>query len=262
MTAENISAGAPPIVDRDAWLREREALLVREKAHTREADAIAAARRRLPMVEVAPISLDGANGPTPLIDIFQGRDQLVVYKHMFFTGQPADRQCEGCTVLTWGFHDACYLHARGVSFAVFGNGPYEELAQFRAFMGYTHPWYSNYQVDEPAIAGGSGTIACYLRRGDRTYLTYETTSRGVESIASSLKLLDMTVYGRQETWEDSPTGWPQGPTYQFWRTDEHGNLLGLGPNNERPGRPTAQWTRPGATPIRKDTTAPNGSPST
>jgi predicted dithiol-disulfide oxidoreductase (DUF899 family) len=199
---------SPRIVDRDSWLREREALLVREKAHTHEGDAIAAARRRLPMTEVAPITLEGADGPTPLTDIFEGRDQLIVHKHMFYPGEPTDRQCEGCTLFNWDFHDASYLNACGVTFAIFGEGPYEELARYREFLGHSHPWYSNHEVDDPAIGGG-GVISCFLRQGDRVFLTYETTGRGVEAISPSLKYLDMTVYGRQETWEDSPAGWPK-----------------------------------------------------
>lgn len=227
------TTAAPPVADRETWLRERAALLVREKAHTREGDAIAAARRRLPMTEVAPISLVGAHGPTPLADIFAGRDQLVVYKHMWHPGKPFEDQCEGCTATIWDFQKAAYLEERGISFAVFGEGPYEEMAPFREFMGYTHPWYSTHGVDDPAYAGG-GVIACYLRRGDRFFLTYETTGRGVEAIMASHKLLDMTAYGRQETWEDSPAGWPQEPTYTRWRRD---------------GRPVPQWTRPGVGPV-------------
>lgn len=229
----------PPIVDRETWQREREALLVREKAHTREGDAIAAARRRLPMTEVdATAVVVGDDGPTPLLDVFAGRDQLVAYKHMWHRGKPIEEQCEGCTLSIWSFQDACYLHARGVSFAVFCEGPWEEVRPFRDFMGYPVPWYSIEGVDDPAVAGGlcdgRGLISCYLRIGDRVFLTSEAIHRGVEAIIPSLKLLDMTVYGRQEVWEDSPEGWPQGPTYALWRTD---------------GRPTAQWTRPGATPV-------------
>ena len=115
------------------------------------------------------------------------------------------------------------------------------MAPFREFMGYTHPWYSTFGVDDPAYAGG-GIIACFLRRGDRFFLTYETTGRGVEAIMSSHKLLDLTAYGRQETWEDSPEGWPQEPTYTRWRRD---------------GRPVPQWTRPEAGPVgvRRGSTA-------
>ncbi|GAA3254739.1 DUF899 family protein [Dactylosporangium siamense] len=220
---------APAVVDRETWLRERGALLPREKAHTREGDAIAAARRRLPMTEIEPIALVGAGGPTPLAEIFQGRDQLVVYKHMWHEGKPFEAQCPGCTASIWDFHDAAYLEARGVSFAVFGEGPYAEMAPFREFMGYRHDWYSTHGVDDPAYAGG-GILACYLRQGDRFFLTYESTDRGVEAIMASHKLLDLTVYGRQEVWEDSPEGWPQEPTYTRWTRD---------------GRPVAQWTRTG-----------------
>jgi len=219
----------PPVVDRNTWLRDRNELLAWEKAHTRAGDAIAAARRRLPMTEVASVTLIGEQGPTSLLDIFAGREQLVVYKHMWHVGKPFEQQCEGCTISIWNFQNAAYLEARNVSFAVFSEGPYEELAPFRDFMGYTHPWYSTRGIDDPAIRGG-GDIACFLRREDGVFLTYETTGRGVEAIMGSLMLLDMTVYGRQENWEDSPERWPQDPTYSFWRTD---------------GRPTAQWTRPG-----------------
>ena len=229
----------PPIVDRETWQREREKLLIREKAHTREGDAIAAARRRLPMTEVdGTTTVVGESGPTPLLDVFDGRDELVVYKHMWHLGKPIEEQCEGCTLSMWGFQDASYLHARGVSFAVFCEGPWEDIQPFREFMGYRVPWYSVYGVDDPAIAGGlvdtRGLISCYLRVGDRVFLTMETIHRGVEAIIPSLKLLDMTAYGRKEVWEDSPEGWPQGPTYAIWRTE---------------GRPTAQWSRPGVTPV-------------
>ncbi|RUL91816.1 DUF899 family protein [Verrucosispora sp. FIM060022] len=231
---ENIdSSPLPPIVDRETWLRERDALLPREKAHTREGDVIAAARRRLPMTEIQPVELIGERGLTSLPDIFEGRDQLVVYKHMWHLGKPFEGQCEGCTLSIWDFQNAVYLEECGITFAVFCEGPYEEIAPFREFMGYTHPWYSTYGLDEPAFAD-NGAIACYLRQDDRVFLTYETTSRGVEAIMGSLKLLDMTVYGRQEEWEDSPEGWPQRPPYSFWRRD---------------GRPTAQWTRPQVTPV-------------
>lgn len=230
----------PPIVDRETWCRAQRQLRLTEKAYTRQGDAIAAARRRLPMTEVdARAELIGDGGRTTLLDVFAGRDQLIAYKHMWHPGRPIEQQCEGCTFTIWNFQDACYLHARGVSFAVLCEGPWGEVAPFRDFMGYTLPWYSIAEVDDPAVAAGisdddRGLIACYLRVGDRVFLTSETTRRGVETIMASLRLLDLTVYGRQEVWEDSPAGWPQGPTYAIW---------------ERNGRPTAQWTRPGASPV-------------
>jgi predicted dithiol-disulfide oxidoreductase (DUF899 family) len=106
------------------------------------------------------------------------------------------------------------------------------VAPFVEFMGYTVPWYSIHGVDDPAVGAGllddRGFIACYLRDGDRVFLTNEVTLRGVEAIMPMLKLLDMTVYGRQETWEDSPDGWPQpdGPS-GWWRRD--GRPIDSGP---------------------------------
>lgn len=226
---------APEIVDRERWRSARLALLDREKAHTREGDAIAAARRRLPMTEVEGVELVGERGTVSLLDAFDGRPQLIVYKHMWHPGQPFEGQCEGCTASIWDFHDASYLNARGVSFAVLSKGPWDELAPFRAFMGYTHPWFSNADVDD-AILGpeAEGEFVALLRRGDRVYATNWITDRGCELAMSSLRLLDMTAYGRQEAWEDSPAGWPQDATFNGWRKD---------------GRPVPQWSRPGATPV-------------
>jgi predicted dithiol-disulfide oxidoreductase (DUF899 family) len=118
MTTNELS-GRPPIVDLDTWQAARDELLIREKAHTREGDAIAAARRRLPMVEIdGGVEVVGPDGPVPFRDLFQGRDELLVYQHMWHDGAPHQGQCEGCTVSAWHLRDATYLNARGVSFAV------------------------------------------------------------------------------------------------------------------------------------------------
>ena len=143
--------GRPPVVDRATWQTARNELLVREKAHTREGDAIAAARRRLPMVEFdGTVEVVGPDGPVPFLDLFQGRDELVVYKHMWYDGAPHQGQCEGCTTTAWHVKDAVYLNARGVSFAVLTSGRWDEVASFVEFMGYTQPWYS------VARRGGTG----------------------------------------------------------------------------------------------------------
>ncbi|TDD21013.1 DUF899 domain-containing protein [Kribbella turkmenica] len=223
----------PPIVDRETWCRERRTLLDREKTHTGEGDAIAAVRRRLPMTEVdATATLVGPGGPRSFLDVFEGRDQLIVYKHMWHPGAGIEGQCVGCTASIVDVHDVSYLNHRGVSFAVFCEGPWDEIAPFREFMGYTLPWYSMLGVDDDAVGPGlidePGNIACYLRDGDRAYLTNETVGRGVETIMLQAHLLDLTAYGRQESWEDSPPGWPQHPTATWWQKD---------------GRPVPQWTR-------------------
>ena len=236
---------APPVTDHDDFERQLAELLKREKAHTHEGDAIAAARRRLPMTEVSPdTTVIGPNGEVPFGDVFEGRDELVVYSHMFYDGEGWDRQCEGCTRNAWVMghvEDAAYLNAVGITFAFLVDGPYEEIAAFADFMGYTAPWYSNEHVDDPTV-GHAGRIACYLRRDDKIYLTYWTTGRGDEVMNPVFGLLDMTAYGRREEFEDSPEGWPQFPTYSFMRTDEHGATVG-----REAGRPVPQWTRPGLT---------------
>jgi predicted dithiol-disulfide oxidoreductase (DUF899 family) len=246
--ASSNAPGAPPVADFATWQAARDELLVREKAHTREGDAIAAARRRLPMTEVPPdTTVVGPNGPVPFGDIFEGRDELVVYSHMFYPGMPSEWQCEGCSRNSRSMQhraDAAELNAYGVTFAILSDGPYEELAAFRDFMGYTTPWYSNAHLDDPTVSH-TGHIACYLRRDDTIYLTYSTTARGDEVMSPLFGLLDRTVYGRREEWEDSPEGWPQLPTHSFLRTDEHGAPMGP----RRGGRPPLQWTRPGATPV-------------
>jgi predicted dithiol-disulfide oxidoreductase (DUF899 family) len=238
--------GRPPVVDLDTWQAARDELLVREKAHTREGDAIAAARRRLPMVEFDPsVPVVGADGPVPFLDLFQGRDELVVYKHMWHDGAPHQGQCEGCTTTAWHAQPAvAYLNARGVSYAVLTSGRYEEVAPYVAFMGYGEPWYSVRDLAAP-IGRSMGTITSFLRDGDRAFLTYETTGRGNEVVNGSMGLLDMTVYGRGEAWQANPEGWPQGHgSCWYWRSDADGNNVW-----GETSRPVPQWTRPGAGPV-------------
>jgi predicted dithiol-disulfide oxidoreductase (DUF899 family) len=235
--------GRPPVVDLATWQAARDELLVREKAHTREGDALAAARRRLPMVEFdGTVEVVGPDGAVPFLDLFQGRDELLVYKHMWYDGAPPQGQCEGCTFTAWHLKDAVYLNARGVSFAILTTGPWDEVAAYTEFMGYTQPWYSVRGVAEP-VGGEMGYVACFLRDGDRVFLTYSTTGRGGEVTAPFFALLDMTPYGRGEAWQDTPDGWPEGrgPCW-YWRSDADGN-----PTWGETSRPVPQWTRPGAT---------------
>src|SRR5215469_908724 len=234
--------GAPKIVDRSTFQAELDALRVREKAHTREGDAIAAARRRLPMVEVdGAIPLIGERGAVTLLDVFEGRRMLIAYYFMWHVGHPAAEQCEGCTWVTTQMGELSYLHSRDVTFAVFCQGPYEQSARYREFMGWQMPWYSAKASLGSLLVGrrvGRMHIVCYLRQGSKVFETYWTTSRGVEVMDNNYHLLDLTVYGRQEKWEDSPPGWPQQCTYT--RTSS-------GPPTWQPewpgGRPIAQWPR-------------------
>ncbi len=235
--------GAPQIVDRSAFQAELDALRLREKAHTHDGDATAAARRRLPMVEVdASIALIGPDGPVTLLGAFDGRRMLIAYCLMWHTGHPAQEQCEGCTWVTSQVRELSYMHSRGVTYATFCQGPYEETARYRAFMGWQMPWYSAPRDSlETLLVGrqiGRMHIVSYLRQGSKVFETYWTTSRGVEAMDNNYRLLDLTVYGRQELWEDSPAGWPQQCTYT--RTSS-------GSPTWQPiwpgGRPIAQWSR-------------------
>jgi predicted dithiol-disulfide oxidoreductase (DUF899 family) len=238
--------GLPAAVDRATFEAELGRLRGREKAHTREGDAIAAACRRLPMVEAdTSTELTGPNGPVTLLEAFEGRRQLIAYYFMWHAGHPAAEQCEGCTWVTTQVSELSYLHSRGITFAVFCQGPYPESARYRDFMGWDMPWYSAQDslgvLLTPPKQPGMMHLVCYLRHADKVFETYWTTRRGVEVMDYSYALMDLTVYGRQEPWEDSPLGWPQQSTYT--RTSSGSPIW----QPEWPGgRPIAQWPRPAA----------------
>jgi predicted dithiol-disulfide oxidoreductase (DUF899 family) len=225
----------PTIVDRAGFETELDALRRREKAHTREGDAIAAARRRLPMVEVdSSAPLIGPSGPVTLLDAFEGRTQLIAYYFMWYEGNSTPEQCEGCTWCTTQVSELSYLHTRDITFAVLCQGSYDESIRYRDFMGWTMPWYSAQQSLDTLLEGrqhGLMHLVCYLRDGDRVFETYWTNYRGVEVMDYCFALMDLTVYGRQEAWEDSPTGWPIRPV----ANDSDRVRLN--------GRPIAQWPR-------------------
>lgn len=223
----------PEITDRAGWQAQLDELREREKAHTREGDRLAAARRRLPMVEVeASTPLIGASGRTTLLDAFEGRSQLVAYFHMWHTGMPAAQQCMGCTFSTVHITELSYLHSRDIAYATFSEGPYDESARYRDFLGLPMPWYSVPAESTDALIAGRhfGILVAYLRDGGRVFETYWTTGRGNEIMAPSWALMDRTVHGRKERWEESPEGWPQ-----HWGT--HGDQM------TQDGRPTSHWSR-------------------
>lgn len=247
------SAALPKIARREDFEMQLNALRVREKEHTHEGDTIAAERRRLPMVEVdGSTKLNGAKEPVTLLDVFEGRKQLIAYYFMWHTGHPAKDQCQGCTWVTTHMNELSYFHARDVTFAVFCQGPYEESVRYRDFMGWKMPWYSALGSLETLLVGrriGRMHLVCYLRDGSNVFETYWTTSRGVEVMDNSYHLLDLTVYGRQERHEDSPSGWPQhydsgeltmdGRPLSQWSRLEAGR-----PDDLRNGQETKQLTQP------------------
>ncbi len=214
--------GVPPVVDQQSWEAAVGELRVREKAATRELDAIAAARRRLPMVELPEYVLDSADGPVRLVDVFDGRRQLIVYHHMWFDGE--EWQCSGCTGFTSQFTRLEFLDNYDARFVIVTPGPIDDALAYRERVGNKMTWYSTanspFGADMGAPAGGGFQVNVFLRVGDKVYRTYNTQGRGTEQLSHTFPLIDLLPYGRQEEWQDSPAGWPQSPTYSRWAESE------------------------------------------
>ena len=214
----------PLVVSAAEWEAAHTALLVKEKEATRARDALAAERRRLPMVRFDRNYLfDGPDGHVNLLDLFHGRRQLIVYHFMF---DPGSAPCEGCSFFVDNIGHLSHLHARDASFVLVSRATLAEIDPFKQRMGWAMPWYSSSGDDFSADCGittGFG-LSVFLRDGDSAYRTYFTSGRGVEALGSVWTFLDLTPLGRQETWEDSPDGWPQTPPYEWWRLhDEYGD---------------------------------------
>ncbi len=218
----------PPVVSQEEWLAASKELLTQEKELTRQRDRVSAARRRLPMVEVTePYVFQGPDGPVTLLDLFEGRSQLLVQHFMFSDEQ--DHICAGCSMMADYLGPEEHLHARDTSLALISRGAIESLQAYRARMDWDHTWVSSgattfnqdfgYTVDGEDQPG----LSAFLRDGDRVYRTWSTYGRGAENVMGALSLLDLTALGRQEEWEDSPEGWPQSPNGLWWRLrDEYG----------------------------------------
>lgn len=213
-----MSEALPPVVDADTWRRELDELRTREKAATRELDAIAAQRRRMPMVEVADHTLTGPDGPIALSDIFDGRSQLIVYNHMWTDG--ATFQCGGCTGYTSQFTRLDFLDNYDARFVIVTNGPIDEALNYKRRVGNQMDWYSaagtTFGTEVDAAPGEGFAINVFLRDGQRVFRTWHTAGRGTEQLGHSFSLLDILPWGRQEEWQDVPDGWPQRPTYSGW----------------------------------------------
>jgi predicted dithiol-disulfide oxidoreductase (DUF899 family) len=207
----------PEIVGEEEWQRSHEALLAREKEHTRAADALAAERRRGPMMEFsAGYEFEAPEGTVTLADLFEGRPQLIVY-HFWFP--PDGEPCGGCSMFTDQVSELAHLNARDVSFALVSRAPQAQIEQLKRRMGWEIPWYTVVGEGFQEALGTSEYFALnvFLRDGDRVFLTYTTRGRGVETLGSIWTFLDLTPLGRQEEWEDSPPGHPQTPPYSWWR---------------------------------------------
>jgi predicted dithiol-disulfide oxidoreductase (DUF899 family) len=199
---------------------------VKEKALTHEHDALAAERRRLPMVKIEKkYEFDGDNGKVRLPDLFEGRRQLILYHFMFAPGVGGwpDAGCPGCSFVADQIPHLSHLHARNTSFVFVSLAPLAKIKRYRRRMGWTIPWFSSAGTDfnrdfgVSTDAGETFGLSVFIRDGRNVYRTYFTNGRGVETLGTVWTLLDVTPFGRQETWEDSPKGRPQTPPYQWWR---------------------------------------------
>jgi predicted dithiol-disulfide oxidoreductase (DUF899 family) len=205
----------PPIVPAGEWQRERDALLKAEKAATRALDELAARRRRLPMVKFGDGYLfDTPDGPKTLADLFEGRDQLVVYQ---FMDLGPGKFCPGCTGFVKNVTDLDDLAEAGASWATVSDMPLTQIEEYKAQMGWTLPFVSShgtsFSADCGADVGDGFMLSVFFRDGADVCRTYSTTARGVDRLLFVPNILDLCPYGRQEDWEDSPPGWPQHPTY-------------------------------------------------
>jgi len=232
MKATNESATSfPKIVDQAEWQKARDALLVKEKAATRARDALAAERRRLPMVRIdKKYTFIVPKVNMSLMDLFEGRRQLMLYHFMFAPSVPGwpDSGCVGCSMVTDQFGHLAHFHARDTSFCLVSLAPLENIEKLKKRMGWTYPWYSSGGTDFnrdfglTTDKGENYGLSVFIHDDKHVYRTYFTNGRGIEGL-NIWTYLDLTPFGRQEEWEDSPEGWPQTKTFAWWRRhDEYG----------------------------------------
>ena len=214
------SKSIPRIVSPGEWEAARKKLLAKEKAMTRALDALSAERRRLPMVLIdKKYFFDGPNGKVSLLDLFEGRRQLIIYRAFFEPGVHGwpDHACIGCSLGADQVGHLAHLNARDTTLVYASRAPQADIARLKARMGWDIPWYTitddfdkDFGVDE-----WHGHNA-FIREGGRIFRTYFINSRGAEQMGTTWSYLDMTALGRQEEWEDSPEGYPQTSPYQWW----------------------------------------------
>ncbi|GAA0209112.1 DUF899 domain-containing protein [Kangiella japonica] len=219
----------PPIVSSDEWQSRLDDFLQKEKEQTRAQDKLNAQRRRLPIRKIdKTYELQSPQGKVSLLDMFENRKQLIIYHFMFAPDWEAG--CPGCSWVTDAMTHPAHFHARNTSFALVSRAPLDKLQQYRERMDWNTaiPWYSslnsdfNYDFGATDEDGEQHGVSVFIRDGDSIYQSYHTGARGVEYLGSHWSYLDLTPYGRQEEWEDSPDGWPQTPTYQWQkRHDEY-----------------------------------------
>ena len=217
----SMPAKAPPVVTRADWDAAHAKLLIKEKALMRARDALVAERRRMPWTAVEKnYVFEGVQGKSSLSDLFAGRRQLIVYRAFFEPGVHGwpDHACVGCSLGADQVSNLAHLNARDTTLVYASRAPQADIARLQARMGWQHiPWYTigdDFDADF-GVDQWHGHNA-FIRDGDRIYRTYFINGRGDEAMGTLWSYLDMTALGRQEEWEDSPDGYPQGRRYKWW----------------------------------------------
>ena len=232
------------VVSAKEWEAARQQLLVKEKELTRARDALAAERRRMPWLAVEKdYKFDGPKGKASLLDLFDGRRQLIVYRAFFEPGVVGwpEHACVGCSMVADQVAHPAHLNARDTTLVFASRAPQTDIERLKARMGWQFiPWYTitdgfdkDFGVDE-----WHGTNA-FIRDGDRVFRTYFINNRGDEQMGNTWNYLDITALGRQEEWEDSPEGYPQTPPYEWWNWHDE-------PNGSRSTRSWSNFAPTGA----------------
>ncbi|CAN7570662.1 DUF899 domain-containing protein [Phenylobacterium sp. LjRoot219] len=233
-THQTREMATPPVVSPQEWKAAREQLLAKEKAHTHARDALAAERRRMPWVAVTKsYAFEGPRGKASLLDLFEGRRQLIVYRAFFEPGVEGwpEHACVGCSLVADHVAPVVHLNQRDTTLVFVSRAPQAEIARLKTRMGWEMPWYTltdNFDADF-GVDEWHGTNV-FFREGERIFRTYFIDNRGDEQMGGVWNYLDITPLGRQEAWEDSPSGYPQTEPYTWWRWhDSYGDKNAPGP---------------------------------
>jgi predicted dithiol-disulfide oxidoreductase (DUF899 family) len=229
-------ANMPPVVTPAEWRMAWGNMLVKEKAATRARDALAAERRRMPWMAVEKdYEFEGPQGRVGLLELFEGRRQLIVYRAFFEPGVYGwpDHACRGCSLGADQVSDLSHLNARDTTLVYASRAPLADIVRLKARMGWKMPWYSfegSFDTDFGVHEWHGHNV--FFRDGNRIFRTYFTNNRGDEALGTTWSYLDITPLGRQEVWEDSPNGYPQTQTYKWWNWKD---------NYEADAAPDAKW---------------------
>src|SRR5262245_17892435 len=225
-----------PVVSQQEWEAARQRLLVKEKELTHARDALAAERRRMPWLAVEKAyEFDGPKGKASLLDLFDGRRQLIVYRAFFEPGVDVcpEHACRGCSFVADQVAHLAHLNARGTTLVFASRAPQKDIDRLKSRMEWKMPWYSitdSFDIDF-GVDEWHGTNA-FIRDGAHVFRTYFVNSRGDEQMGRTWNYLDITALGRQEKWEDSPEGYPQTEPYKWWNWHD---------NYDAEASPNAKW---------------------